>query len=116
MAQILHNRTKPVGRRQTSRDGYQKALQRLQAKQHIIHELISGKLELLEATARFRQHQAEATSGGEEGESLCRVVIGWVHLALSDRPERAEAFSEQLERELQSHLARHGSIQLPLAS
>jgi hypothetical protein len=41
-------------------------------------------------------------------EALCRSVIGWVHLALSDRPERAEAVSGRLECELQSHLARFG--------
>jgi hypothetical protein len=84
------------------------ALQRLEAKQRVIADLIGGRLTLFEAAARFRR-----ASGGGDGEALCRAVIGWAHLALSDRPERAEVFSEVLENELQAHLARHGVVLLP---
>jgi len=99
--------------RSGSKEGYQQALRRLQVKQRAIAELISGRLQLLEAAARFQE--VEGGMGGEdEGEQLCRAVIGWAHLALSDRPERAEAFSEQLEKELQRHLTGHG-VRLPQA-
>ncbi len=94
------------------------ALERLQAKQQIIAELIHGRLPLLEATARFRAAQRRRENdpaSPDEGEQLCRTVIGWAHLALSERPERADAFSEGLEQELQAHLARHGTLRLPRA-
>jgi hypothetical protein len=95
------------------------ALRRLQAKQQIISDLIDGRVHLLEATARFRaaaQTSATEPAGTRcpaDGEELCRTVIGWAHLALRDRPERAEAFSDQLERELQAHVERHGGVHLP---
>jgi hypothetical protein len=99
---------------------YHLALQRLQSKQQIIAELISGRLPLLEATAQFRAAQPPAKDQAgappsDDGERLCRTVIGWAYLALSERPERADAFSEELEQELQDHLARHGTVCLPRA-
>jgi hypothetical protein len=107
-------------------DEYRRALQRVEAKQQIIADLIEGRLTLLEATARFREaHLGSAgegaygrllaTAGSEDGEHLVRAVIGWVHLALRDRPERAEALSEELEQQLQAHLATHGVVRLPRA-
>jgi hypothetical protein len=106
-------------------DEYRRALARLETKQQIIADLIEGRLTLLEATARFRAVQRGsgggsgalcrllANAGSEDGEHLMRAVIGWVCLALSDRPERAEALSGELERELQNHLAQHGAVRLP---
>src|SRR5438094_38420 len=106
----------------------QRTLTCIALKQQIVADLIAGRLRLLEATARFRQAGGAAPltpsplPGGERGrgegepgsaESWCRTVIGWAGLALSDRPERAEAVSEHLERELESHLARHGAVCLP---
>jgi hypothetical protein len=84
-------------------------LQRLEGKQQVIADLIAGRLDLLEAAARFGR--LEKGSPGED-EQLCRRVIGWVDLALSDRPERAEALTERLERELAAHLGRHGCLRL----
>lgn len=72
-------------------------------KQQAVAALIDGRLSLLEAAGRFRDAQASA-----DGEALCRAVIGWVHLALNDRPERAEAVSQRLEGELQTYLDRSG--------
>ena len=85
------------------------ALQRVRAKKDVIAELIGGRLPLLEATARF---QAQLAGESHNGEDLCRQVIGWVHLALLDCPEKAEAVSERLEQELHLHLARHGTVEL----
>ncbi|GEM_PF-2684583 len=96
--------------------------QSLRAKQQIISELIAGRLKLLEATERFRvAHAATAAclSGAAMGtgiesdpENLCRTVIGWVCLTLSNRPEEAERVSASLERELQREIERNGKVTL----
>jgi len=83
----------------------------LRQKQWAVAGVIAGRLSLLEAAAWFRAAGLGIDLGqvpAAEAESLCRSVIGWVHLALSDRPERAEAVSARLECELQTHLARFG--------
>jgi hypothetical protein len=83
---------------------HRQALRRLQAKQSIIAELIGGRLALPEATERFRALSAD----GRGDEAAGREVIGWVNLALGDRPERAEAFASGLEQELERYLTSHG--------
>jgi len=95
-----------------ARTEHQQALRRIAQKQAIIADLIGGRLCLVEATARFLQAGgAESAGRGEPiGEDWCRTVIGWAHLALSDRPERADVVSETLEQELQTHLARRGAV------
>jgi hypothetical protein len=84
----------------------------IQTKLAIIAEVVSGRLPLLEAAARFHREGAAGQPGAvpENGEDCCREVIGWAHLALSERPERAEAVSRQLEQQLRSHLDRHGTV------
>jgi hypothetical protein len=89
----------------------------LTTKQQIINELIAGRLKLLEATARFHavhsesaSHLARATGAPVTVagiETMCRVVIGWVHLTLRNRPEEADRLSNRLERELEGHLDRN---------
>jgi hypothetical protein len=95
------------------------ALQRLDAKKEIIGQIIDGRLRLLEAASRFRRLSRPTTGGAgivaarnDSDEDLCRSLIGWVYLALSERPERAEALSDQLEAELAAHLKQHGSVNL----
>jgi hypothetical protein len=97
-------------------------LQRLQAKQQIIAELIAGKLELFEAASRFQAVHAVAaacfdspavSTSRVDSENVCRTVIGWVHLALAHRPEEAERVSSRLERELEGYINRFGSVRLP---
>jgi hypothetical protein len=83
-------------------------------KQQIINDLIAGRIELLEATARFHaihsesaSHLARATgvpAAVAGAENMCRTVIGWVHLTLRNRPEEADRLSNRLERELEGHL------------
>jgi hypothetical protein len=94
----------------SAREEHRRALERLERKQRVIADLIDGRLRLLEAAARFRDVQKAAP---EDGERLCRAVIGWVYLALSDRPERAEALASALERELQTIVSRQGAVRLP---
>src|SRR5437763_1294716 len=89
------------------------ALVRLRAKQRAVGQVIAGTLSLVEAATCFGAGEKNGT--GRDGETLCRTVIGWVHLALSDRPEQAEAVSERLEDELRMVLTRHGRVRLPLA-
>jgi hypothetical protein len=89
------------------------ALARLRAKQRAVGRVIAGTLSLLDAAVCFGDGEKNPT--GHDGEALCRTVIGWVHLALSDRPEQAEAASERLEDELRTVLARHGCVRLPRA-
>jgi hypothetical protein len=93
------------GDRQVRDEGCRLALQRLEVKQRVITDLIAGRLSLLEATARFRAVQSERAPSGA---AAARAVIGWVHLALCDRPERAEAVSEELEQQLCDHLTLYG--------
>jgi hypothetical protein len=89
------------------------ALARLRAKQRAVGQVIAGTLSLVEAASHFGAGDRDVA--GRNGEALCRTVIGWVHLALSDRPEQAEAVSERLEAELRAVLTRHGCVRLPLA-
>lgn len=95
----------------SKRNNHRQALQRIHLRQQTIVALIEGRLSLLEAADRFRDPIPGTQS--DDGESVCRSVIGWAHLALRDRPERAEALSEVLENQLSAHLARHGAVRLP---
>jgi hypothetical protein len=86
----------------------------LQQKQAIINQVIEGRLGLSEAASRFQAaHRAasvclETATGVPsltiDNESACRTIIGWVCLALSDRPEQADRVSERLEGELRDLL------------
>jgi hypothetical protein len=88
----------------------------LQQKQVIINQVIDGKLPLWEAATRFQvAHQAacvclETATGvpnhSIDGEAVCRTIIGWVYLALIDRPEHADRVSERLEGELREFLTK----------
>lgn len=79
-------------------------------KQAIVQRVISNRLPLLEAAALFEStHQQgtailEAATGifheVSDPEQSCRTVIGWVELALRDRPEKAQAIMNRLEKEL----------------
>jgi hypothetical protein len=112
MARRLALEAAPAVRRAAGGDEeHRQALRRVQARQEAVADLIAGRVGLLEAAARF---QAAGDGAGGDGEVACRAVIGWAQLALSDRPERAEALAVALEDELQAHLARHGAVRLPL--
>jgi hypothetical protein len=95
----------------------------LQQKQAIITEVIDGHLPLWEAAGRFQvAHQAarvclETATGvpthSIDGETVCRTIIGWVYLALSDRPEHADRVSERLEVELREQLNKNAPVKTP---
>jgi hypothetical protein len=95
----------------------------LQQKQAIINQVIEGRLALWEAASRFQAaHQAarlclETATGvpthSIDGEAVCRTVIGWVYLTLSDRPEQADRVSERLEGELRELLTKTAAVRIP---
>jgi len=95
----------------------------LQQKQAIINQVIEGRLTLWDAASRFQAaHQAarvclETATGvpshSIDGEAVCRQIIGWVHLVLSDRPEQADRVSERLEGELREHLTKNAVALTP---
>jgi len=95
----------------------------LQQKQAIISEVIGGHLPLWDAAGQFQAaHQAaclclEAATGvpshSIDGEAVCRQIIGWVYLALSDRPEQADRVSERLEGELRETLTKMNPARTP---
>jgi hypothetical protein len=94
----------------------------LQQKQAIINQVIEGRLPLWEAAGRFQAaHQAarrclETATGvpshAIDSEQVCRTIIGWVHLVLSDRPEQADRVSDRLEMELSEHLTKNPAAAL----
>jgi hypothetical protein len=83
----------------------------LTQKQQAVAAVIAGRISLAEAAARFRA--AGGSLAAIDTEVLCQTVIGWVHLALSDRPERAEAVTARLEWELQNTRYRFGGLSVP---
>jgi hypothetical protein len=104
-------------------DACARALQRLQAKQEIVAQLVAGRVSLVEAASRFRAASQPVTEGSsyavfarqgqDSDERVCRTLIGWAYLALCEYPERAEAVSNRLETDLQEILDRQGYVCLP---
>lgn len=97
-------------------------LQHLRTKQEIVAQLLDGRLTLMQAAGRFQNVNRLLAGEGaglhyawqnaDNGERVCRMLIGWVSLALADRPEKAELLTARLEQELQEHLAKLGSVTL----
>ena len=95
----------------------------LQQKQAIVNQVIAGRLALWEAAGHFQAaHQAARTcmeratgvpASSIDGEAICRTIIGWVHLTLSDRPEQADRISERLESELRDFLKKNAPALTP---
>jgi hypothetical protein len=88
----------------------------------IVSDLLAGRLTLFEAAAGFRAvEQVKAKylpplplpfPGKSEEEQLCRHVIACVERRLGDKPEQATV-GARLQKELQEHLERYGSVHLP---
>jgi hypothetical protein len=121
---MTHRTKKPTANSGANRAGAESpVLRHLRTKQDIVLQLLDGRLTLLEAAAQFQRVNCLLKGQGtgpnpaepnpEDGERVCRMVIGWVQLALADRPERAEVLTARLEQELQEHLAKEGVVVLP---
>jgi hypothetical protein len=85
-------------------------------------DLLAGRCNLFEAAAGFRAVQQVTEKymkpvpppfpGATEEERLCRQVIVFVEQHLRDEPSR-DTFVARLERHLEEHLQRYGTIRLP---
>jgi hypothetical protein len=100
------------------------SMQRHEAKESIIAEVIAGRLTLLEAAAQFRDLDARWPSAKHWLEqrfpsmsfelALCRRIIEQVRDELRLRaPDQVKCVVSRLEEELAEHLRRHGKICLP---
>jgi hypothetical protein len=88
----------------------------------ITSDLIAGRLTLFEAAAGFRavrqvrekyvQPASVSFPGMTEDEQLCRQVIVSVEARLQGNPAQA-AVVARLNKELQEHLDRYGTVRLP---
>jgi hypothetical protein len=80
----------------------------------ILADLIAGRLDLLDAVSQFGALQSgqRMTSRPtvDDGEQVCRAVIGWAHWQLRGRPEVADAVAGRLQNELQALLARQERV------
>jgi hypothetical protein len=88
----------------------------------ITTDVVAGRLTLFEAAAGFRAVRqvrdkylkpvSVSLPGKTEEEQLCWQVIVAVEQRLLDKPEQA-AVVARLNKELQEHLGRYGSVHLP---
>jgi hypothetical protein len=88
----------------------------------VADRLIAGRLTLFEAAAAFRAIDEVKRrglklypgdfAGKTDEERLCRRVIHFTFERLCGSPERGKVV-DRLEEELQKHLRRHGTVQLP---
>jgi hypothetical protein len=99
-------------------------LSRLEAKRHIIGDLLANRKSLLQAAGEFRawnETSEQATRnclrlnpGKSEGEHVCRQVIEWAYREAADvSPSHADAVKVGLEAQLEALLAKNGKIVLP---
>src|SRR6476660_2629745 len=85
------------------------AAARVDAKRGVVEQVLAGRLPLLAGAARFAALSLDGPTEAADTEGLCRTIIGWAGLALSDRPERAALVGGRLEAELERYLARAGA-------
>jgi hypothetical protein len=105
-------------------DDLERAMQRHEAKEAIVAEVIADRLTLLEAAAQFRDlnatwprasHWLEQRYPGVSYElALCRQIIDQVCIELPQcDPERSDRIVTRLEAELQAHLKCETGLRWP---
>ena len=105
-------------------DDLERAMQRHEAKEALVAEVIADRLTLLEAAAQFRDWNAtwprasrwlqQRYPGVPYELALCRQIIDQVRLELRQcDPERSDRVVARLEAELQAHLECETSFRLP---
>jgi hypothetical protein len=105
-------------------DDLERAMQRHEAKQAIVAEVIADRLTQLEAAAQFRDlnatwprasHWLQQQYPGVPYElALCRQIIDQVCIELRQRdPEQCHCIVTRLEAELQAHLKCETGLHLP---
>jgi hypothetical protein len=101
------------------------SIERLREKNKITWRVLSGKLTLFEAAARFAQMGERGSgrvcfrqphSGASEEERLCRQVISWAETTAARERSADEAarVRHKLEAELQEHLKHAGAVDCPV--
>jgi hypothetical protein len=94
-------------------------LRYFEAKHQVMHDLVAGRLALVEAAACFRdlyndlpeslKYIERLGANSADDEQLCRYVIAWTRTVLSSQtPSQAEMVAVRLEDELSRHLCEHG--------
>jgi hypothetical protein len=98
--------------------------QRTNAKERIVQLVLTGEMGLLPAAAWFEVVNASPSAytddswrslpGRSDGEKLCRQVIAWVRSRMGGilPASLVEARVRELERQLDDHVARHGTVVL----
>jgi hypothetical protein len=116
----------PASRQEPPNEEVLIVTQRFKAKRRVIEALLEGNLGLFEAAAWFHDlnssppaHPAEGWQrlpGRCDGEKLCRQVIGWARVHLQDVMPASQVMArlQEMEDELNAHIARHGKVVLPL--
>jgi hypothetical protein len=93
----------------------QVVLQRIEAKNAIVEDVIGGRTHLREAAARFAELNAPCPTymsmlhqcypGLSDQQALCRNVMSFVNSKLSPWPDRAAAVLARLEKEMPASTA-----------
>ncbi len=103
---------------------------RIGAKNHIVDEVITGRLSLVQAAAlfgalnRLPPHSMKTPLSDlctvhlrfpahTDEEWLCQQVLGWVGWALAEEQDRREATLARLEAEFKEELGTEGTVRLP---
>lgn len=108
----LKTRCDLLGRHSTTVPESLEPLRQVQVRQQVIERLIAGNLSLGQAAREFYAQRprnwlegknpvAKAVPTADDNEWELRTILGWVQLALADRPEQAESVLARLEGELQ---------------
>jgi hypothetical protein len=124
---LLPSELEDLNHRSQWLDWQKQALERCNAeKDHVVADLLAGRVTLFGAAARFRVlYEAlpftqpvdmSLFPGDTREEQLCWCVIGHAAKALEDQPVRQAAVVAKLEADLRQERARHGAIQLPALS
>jgi hypothetical protein len=98
-------------------------LRRIEAKERVLHQLLAGRLTLVEAAVRFRAIERELpvtwypprdVGGAGEDERLCREVMHRVESwFIAHKPAEAAQVTARLEAELQQFRGPDGVVRLP---
>jgi hypothetical protein len=104
---------------------YELIEQRIKAKTQVVKRLQAGEATLFEAAAVFRTLNEEPPEardlywrtlpGADDGEKLCRQVINWTRVYLEGTATTSQVVArmQELEEELQLHIACNAGVVLP---
>jgi hypothetical protein len=98
-------------------------LRRIDDKQEVVNALVTGRLGLFEAAARFRdltpaeggprRYLRACYPGANDDERFCREILCWVYGMRTSRGPDVKRLVARLEGELHERLRRDGKVALP---